>query len=94
MNQNSSRPGVTVQAKVGKPYHSKPRRITVTEFHVSFADWGKLQEIVLREAARGLGVGKGGVVLRLGRPDGDEGAMVPGTISLVRRGARARKVAV
>jgi hypothetical protein len=89
MATKPSRPGITVRAKTGKTYHAKSRRILITEFRVSIEDWGKLQGVVLREAARGFGIQNGEIVFRLGRPDQSDATFAEGgTLSLVRRGAR------
>jgi hypothetical protein len=82
------RPGVTVRAKTGKAYFAKSRNVHITEFRVSFDEWGKLQGIILREAARGFGVHKGEIVLRLARPESSQATFTDGSLSVVRRGAR------
>ena len=41
------------------------RHGALTEFHISFEDWGKLPGIIIREAARDLGVSKGRILLAL-----------------------------
>ena len=83
-----AKPGMFDPAKVAKSYDMPTRHGTLTEFHISFEDWGKLQGIIIREAARDLGVSKGRIVFSLFRPDGS----ADGHLSLVRRGARAKRV--
>ena len=85
------KPGISIPARVGKPYTSSTRKGTLTELHISFEDWGKLQGLVVREAARGLGFSNGNVVLSIFRPEGDAPSMAAGQVAIVRRGAKAGK---
>ncbi len=85
-----TKPDITVKARVGKTYQVEKRKGSITEVHVPISEWGKLQGVIVREAARGLGIERGAIVLRLFRPDG-AGNLVTGSLSLVRRGARARE---